>query len=997
MIETIHCQPDTGGKSDVQENDYYMECSAPLTGRSTTINRAKRARRLIYSFGVLIVILITDSSSAQQDARDHRAAGMTFSSESVHQQGGIKPGAPIEVTTTLTYYDRDRTYCFVQTGDFAQFVDFEGEWPKLPNARAGDIVRLTGHYSQTQDSINISDLEIIGHGELPSPIDELLTEMWLGKHWGRWIVHEGNVVHATCLDNATYLGLTYDDVYFTARIAHRIPPDEAKELIGAKVRISGALACDNETGSLERFVVYVMSGHGIEVLRPGPSWIEPSESKLEHLNSFPTDARVRFRAAIGHAHPYEWMLAEDNLNIAKVRIPLTNRLFPGQQADIYATKIGEQEYEAILIVAGTGETLLNPVALSASEYLNLQTPLLRVNMSGNVMDITSHGKRRRIQLEDDGIRFYADFIASDQEFEALQLDSAGRIGCVGCAELFAEQPQNPLFAIRANSASDITIEDRVVQIRRKWWLAATSLVSAIILMGGLWMVVMRQQVKQRTKQLSLLNARLAASYEAIQEGVMLTNSEGKLLRSNRRLAEIFGFEPSARLPEDIMNKIAPEMGLPHEFTDWFHDASGSNTPCQTREFTTNSSPPRYIVVYTAPVFGSRNGAVTARIWTFEDVTERKALEAQLRQSQKLEILGMLAGGIAHNFNNLLSVIGMNLELLLESKQRTVDERVDSLIMAHDATQRAATVVSQLLGFSRNQPLNMQVVHPQELISRIHQFLRPLIPTSISIETNITENIGNIRVDVAQLEQVLMNLCINARDAIDGTGKISIDVFACEDSSGPTVAIRVSDDGCGIPESNQSRIFDPFFSTKGPSEGTGLGLTDSVRLVQQHRGTISVQSSEGVGSSFTVQLPIAEQPIDDAIASVGDAGHQVSGLRLLLADDEDAVRHSTAIGLEHFGFVVVEARDGVEALEILKDDRRFAAVILDQSMPRISGLETLRRIRLDFPDLPVVLYSGNVDREAINRLDAPPECVVSKPFSLNEMQKSVLAAIALTKS
>lgn len=955
-------------------------------------NRRAAPRRVTkwatVSLGCFVIACTLSPLRADPSRADDDSLSVMPLSELTNRQD-IRPGDPIEVTATLTCYDRGRTYCFVQDGEVTNFVDFEGEWPELPDLRAGDLVRIRGKLSDNPNTIHASQFEIIGHGNVPKSVNEKLTEMWLGKHWGRWIEHEGTVVHASCVRGATYLGLIYDKLYFVARIARPLQTSDVKQLLGAKVRLSGTLACDNQTGKLERFIIYVMSRDHIEVVREGDSWDEPPLSKLERLQSNPSHQRVRFEAAIGHAHPYHWLLVEDGLESAKVTASLTNYLFPGQRCEIHARQLGPREYEAFLIVAGVGQALHPPARLSAAEFLTEKQPLLRVEMDGDVVGIDSQGSKRRIQLQDNGVRFYVDFHASDDELDALHLESAERVRCVGCAEWLTDAAGTPRFAIRASSASDVTVEDRLIRISRRGWLAAIGLATSTLLLGGLSLVAMRYQVKQRTKQLSLLNARLAASYEAIQEGVMLTDPEGKVVRSNRRLAEIFDIDAPAR---GMPAQIAAHMATPREFSDWYHHAAKSATICQTCNFSTNSKPPRHLVAYTAPVRDNGGGDVTARIWTFEDITERKTLENQLQQSQKMEVMGMLAGGIAHNFNNLLTAISMNLQVLQINKEEKVEDQLESLSMALDATRRASTVVSQLLGFSRNHTLNTRVIHPRELISRVRQFLRPLVPRQISILTNVRSDVDNICVDEAQLEQVLLNLCVNARDAIGESGTIRIEAFNCEHPMG-MVGIRISDNGCGISTDHQSKVFDPFFSTKGPSKGTGLGLSISANLIQQHGGTISVQSREGEGSAFTIHLPSAQEPTQHLPPAADDFDAHASDLRLLLVDDEEAVRLSTGMGLRHLGFDVVEAGDGIEMLQILDEDEDFAAVILDMSMPRMSGIETLRRLRVEYPDLPVVLYSGHIDRVAISHLDDPPDCVLTKPFGLPEMQQAIRAAVA----
>jgi PAS domain S-box-containing protein len=353
------------------------------------------------------------------------------------------------------------------------------------------------------------------------------------------------------------------------------------------------------------------------------------------------------------------------------------------------------------------------------------------------------------------------------------------------------------------------------------------------------------------------------------------------------------------------------------------------------------------------------------IWLFtRETTEERQLEQQLRHAQKMDAVGRLAGGVAHDFNNLLTVINGYSSLALARALEVDSGLAHRIQQVLAAGQRAATLTSQLLAFSRQQVLRTRVVDLNATILEVDGMLRRLLGPRIALDTTLGTGLHEVKADPGGIEQVLMNLCVNARDAIVDGGTISISTAnrtyhlgdALPDPElepGDYVAISVSDSGTGIPESVLPRIFEPFFTTKPAGSGTGLGLATAYGIVKQSGGSLTVASTLGVGTTFTILLPRTHE---SRVFAPG-RGEQIptgSG-RILLVEDEEIVRNLTRDLLTSFGYTVTEAASAEDALAV---DETFDLLVSDVVMPGINGVELARRLTDAQPGLRVLLVSGH---------------------------------------
>ena len=348
-----------------------------------------------------------------------------------------------------------------------------------------------------------------------------------------------------------------------------------------------------------------------------------------------------------------------------------------------------------------------------------------------------------------------------------------------------------------------------------------------------------------------------------------------------------------------------------------------------------------------------------------DLSERQRLEEQLRQSQKLEAIGSLAGGVAHDFNNLLSVILSNCDLLLDEFDGNQGQRLE-LEEIRRAGERAAALTAQLLAFSRKQILRPRVVELADVVQGMEPLMQRLVGSPIELVVRLGPEHGRVFADPHQIEQVLMNLVVNARDAMPKGGRLAIEIERREVhksevemlglSPGPHVALRVSDTGEGMDATTRSRVFEPFFSTKG-ERGTGLGLSTVFGIVRQHDGAISIESEPGQGTTFTVLLPWTERAAEAKTPAPARADLR-GGETILLVEDEDDVRRILCQVLSRSGYRVLEARHGEEGLELAQRHGGAIDLLLtDVVMPKMDGRELALRVGQQWPGTKVLYMSG----------------------------------------
>jgi two-component system, cell cycle sensor histidine kinase and response regulator CckA len=398
-----------------------------------------------------------------------------------------------------------------------------------------------------------------------------------------------------------------------------------------------------------------------------------------------------------------------------------------------------------------------------------------------------------------------------------------------------------------------------------------------------------------------------------------------------------------------------------------------------------------------PIRGE-NGDILRVISFIEDITDWKKLETQLIQSQKMDAVGRLAGGIAHDFNNLLTVIN-GYSALLGERLDLSDDVQEDLKSIRKAGDRAAALTSQLLAFSRKAMLQSRIIELNQAIAGVEPMLRRLIRENVELSTFLNSDPMNVKADPTQLEQVIMNLVINARDAIESTGTITIETgtvrFDAEmarlhgnSEPGVYAMMAVSDTGRGMSPEIQERIFEPFFTTKELGQGTGLGLATVYGIVKQSKGTIWVYSEEGSGTTFKVYLPLASPPSKSEVEPVAQKSAFGTGTILLVEDDEQ-VRNIASEVLRKRGYEVIQAANGEEARRLATTISRIDLLVTDVIMPKMGGRELAIILTGEHPGMKVLFISGYTENAAIQVASLSPGIHhLAKPFSPDALAQKV---------
>ena len=508
----------------------------------------------------------------------------------------------------------------------------------------------------------------------------------------------------------------------------------------------------------------------------------------------------------------------------------------------------------------------------------------------------------------------------------------------------------------------------------------------------------RRQTEKRLQQaVSLLNATL----DATADGILVVSTEGRVSSCNGKFLQMWNIQSEPAIgqrDEDLLAQALPQLQDSTEFLTKVRELYSS--PEATSFDVLHLKEGRIFERYSHPQRIDEH--VVGRVWSFRDVTQARHLEQELRQSQKMEAVGRLAGGVAHDFNNLLMLISGFLGQLADDSTLAADHRdvVEQLLAT---TKRGASLTRQLLAFSRKDQTAPTVVDLNTIVLNMEGLLRRLLFESTRLEISLSSDPLYALLDVNQIELAIMNLAVNAQDAMPGGGTLSIRTFnealAAAEADGETslinyAVLEVSDTGHGMTPDIQSHIFEPFFTTKEPGKGTGLGLATVYGIVQRAEGQIRISSRPDQGTSFRVYLqqtavaPGTKNALPEKLPA--PRGHET----VLLAEDEAGIRAMTRTYLEGLGYRVLEAANGVDAITLSQEYRgAIDLVVTDVMMPGVRGDAVVKAIRQDRPGIQAILISGFADGTTIDRSLE----VLEKPFEFPDLGHRIRALLDFAKT
>jgi two-component system cell cycle sensor histidine kinase/response regulator CckA len=488
--------------------------------------------------------------------------------------------------------------------------------------------------------------------------------------------------------------------------------------------------------------------------------------------------------------------------------------------------------------------------------------------------------------------------------------------------------------------------------------------------------------------------------EFLPLGLALVDMDGRFTYLNEAFRKAAGLAASARpvYPGDLV--VDDDKAAVSDAVRRFARGPTTSSDMAVR---LKSQPEEPVALTIAGTRGLGNAAV---ILSLKDNKEADRLKRQVAQATKMQAVGQLAGGVAHDFNNILTAILGYCDLML-MRHTPGDSDYDDIQQIRSNSNRAASLTRQLLAFSRQQTLRPQVLQLPDVISEVSNLLKRLLGETVKLQVKHGRNLGAVRADPGQLEQVIVNLAVNARDAMPEGGTLTIQTFAVSTDDSRRIgsdvlpiaeytALRVADTGVGIPRHLLGKIFEPFFTTKEVGKGTGLGLSTVYGIVKQSGGFIFAESEEGAGTSFTVYLPVHRvrggQETDKA--KTKQVARELWGTgTILLVEDEAMVRAVAERALTRHGYTVLTAENGEAALEILSREPQVDLMISDVVMPTMDGPTTVREARKTHPDLPILFISGYAEEQLRKSIDLERVAFLAKPFSVQSLAEAARQALA----
>ncbi|MBZ5645565.1 MAG: PAS domain S-box protein, partial [Acidobacteriia bacterium] len=520
---------------------------------------------------------------------------------------------------------------------------------------------------------------------------------------------------------------------------------------------------------------------------------------------------------------------------------------------------------------------------------------------------------------------------------------------------------------------------------------------ALVFLFDLYTIYQQIEIHRIRRQLSEQEEMFRLISENADDLITVVNKEGKRLYNSPGYQRVFGYSNEELQGKPVVEQIHPDghkailaarddvfqKGVSPRVEYRFRSKEG-----QWRTLESNGSPVR-----------NRRGEIEKIVVVSRDVTERKQAEEllkqreeQLRQAQKMEAIGRLSGGIAHDFNNLLGVI-IGYSEAMEFRLPSDDSLRKSVEEIRKAGERAAGLTHQLLAFSRQQVLQPKILDLNAVVTDIGKMLRRLIGVDIELITKLASQLGHVKADKSQIEQVIVNLVVNARDAMPDGGKLLIEtsnVDISEDVArglpflhpGPHVLLTVADTGVGMDAETQQHVFEPFFTNKGAGIGTGLGLATVYGVVKQSGGVVGIDSEPGKGATFKIFLPQAQETVATSSLDVTDKKSSTGSGTVLLVEDEEALLNLTADLLSDSGYKVLTAHDGIQALEVAQSfDEPIHLLLTDVMMPKLGGPALARKLSQLRPDTRVLFMTGHVERGLASQSTIPSGAEsLQKPFS-----------------
>jgi PAS domain S-box-containing protein len=897
----------------------------------------------------------------------------------------VEKAYPVHLRGVVTYYDSVAPNLFVQDSTAGIWVDVAGAAnPPKP----GQLIDLYGVVGPGFTPIVAkAHWTVLGSRATPRPRSVVFSELATGANDSEWVQIDG-IVRSFTLEAAGDV-LVIDVSTAGGVIKVRIPDYHAPfpmELIDANVRFRGvAGTAFNRQKQLVSVHLFVPDMRDIVVVDPALS--DPFSMPASPIGSLATFAakginvhRVKLKGTVTAQLPGRGLFVKDATGGLYVQTQDGGVVQPGTEIEAVGfPALGD--YTPVLRSARFRPTgrhqALTPFRITPKEALFGSYDAQLVEIDGVLQaDRPDNAGGHILVTESGNLVFHALIDQIRIQSPWPDLLAGTRMRLTGICSVRADENGNASeFRIILRSPQDITVLARPPWLNATRALSLLGLLVAVIVGAFVWVLSLRRRVLRQTSVIRRQiesEAHLEQRYRSLIQnspyGIASLDKECRLLDVNPAFRQIAGLDESDNISgvplHDLLQFSPLDLGRFHRLLELGGTFQHAEFVCQKR----NAS--QLILRVSGHVIPEKTDLSSRVEIILEDTTSQRQLEQQLFQNHKIEAVGRLAGGVAHDFNNLLMIISGHVSLLLHKFGRNSVEG-EKLQIVEEASTRAAGLTRQLLAYSRKQVLETKILAIDPLVKNLEGMLRRLIREDIELRTELNARDARVKVDPNQLEQVLINLAVNARDAMPDGGLLLIRTersrvqptqqLASPTASASYVVITVSDSGAGMDSATQERLFEPFFTTKEMGKGTGLGLSMVYGIVRQSGGHIAVDSTPGKGSRFRVFLPLVEQPVTaDASRASGLPPARGKG-NILLVEDEKELRALLAETLTDLGYSVLQAANGEEAIELAKSALpTIDMLITDMVMPRMNGRELSRSLRARRPGLPVLFISGYSD-------------------------------------
>ncbi len=923
-------------------------------------------------------------------------------------------GYPVEISGVVTFFDREWPGMFIHDGANGVYVS-SGE--QEFEVTVGDRVQVRGISDPGGYAPMITKpmVTFLNRGKLPEAKRAALEQLSSGRDDSQWVEVEGVVRSVRLNGNHLELDLAADGREFNALIPVPLNGREPAQLVDSKVRLRGVCGVRiNANRQLVGILIHVPQWSEADVLEAGPTdpfavAARPIRELLLFKAQDSPGRRVKVRGAVTLARPGGALFIQDETGGLALQAGSTNQARVGDQVEALGFP-APGAYNPVLERVRTRITGRQapppPIPTTANGLMLGTNDAELVSIKACLLERPTGVDRVELALRAEDVVFDAilDKVGAGGKLRDLQAGSL--LELQGICEVKANAWREVRsFRILLRSSTDVKVLKSP-----PWWSLRRVLVLLGLAAGGAlgtagWAVLLRRRVGEQTKVIeeklkreAALEQRYRDLVENAQDLIYTTDLESRFTSFNTAAERLTGYSLAEALDMKLAQLIAPADFDRMRARVAAHLAGEKLPPIEVVILGKHGSQ-RTLEISTSLLWQASQPVAVQGIG--RDVTEQRNLEVQLRHAQKMESIGQLTAGIAHDYNNILTVVKGNLGFLEPAFKGSPDIR-EALEEISTATDRAANLTRQLLAFSRRQVIQPRVLDMNALVTNLARMLHRLLGETIVLHLDLQERLPAIEADPGMIEQVILNFAVNARDAMTNGGRLTISTIVLrvgeahqrrnsEAHSGDHVCLTVTDTGSGMDATVLGHIFEPFFTTKAVGKGTGLGLATAFGIVKQHSGWIEVESHVGSGTTFKVFLPVCGRPVQAIQAATSLIPIQPGTGTVLVAEDEKALRIMSRRTLQRAGYRVFDAASGAEALRVWADHKEEIDLLFtDMVMPGgMSGRDLARKLLSEKPSLEVIYTSGY----SLDLIGADSDWVrgarlLTKPFDPSNLVKAV---------